>query len=112
MVIRQILSRVDDSVHICLHQLGNNVDILIIGGSRGLGHIKHLDNILVIEELEQADLTHDSLGIDQILESLRYLLDGNLAVINMIIGAAHDTISTMANLLDVLELLINAERRA
>ena len=111
MVVGQILPRVDDSMHISLHQLSYNVDILVVNRSRRLCHVKDFDNVLVIEEFEKADLTHDSLSVDQILKSLRYLLDGDLAVVHVIIGAADNTVCTVTDLLDVFKLLVDAESR-
>ena len=99
-------------MHVSLHQLRDDVDVLVVCGSRRLCHIQHLDNVLVVEEFQQADLTHDTLSIDQIFESLWYLFDGNLAVVHVVIGRAHDTIRAVTDLLDVFELLVHAESRA
>ena len=99
-------------MHVSLHQFCDDVDVLVVCGSRRLCHIEHLDNVLVVKEFQQADLTHDTLSIDQIFESFWYLFDGNLAVVHVVIGRAHDTIGTVTDLLDVLELLVHAESRA
>jgi hypothetical protein len=50
MIISQILSGVDDSVHIGLHQVCNNVDVLIAGGSWRLLNVDKPNNVFVVEE--------------------------------------------------------------
>jgi len=66
----------------------------------------------VVKELEEADLAHDSFGVDQILEGLRHLLDGNLDVVDVIISATYHTVRAMTDLFDVLKLLFDAESSA
>ena len=51
MVVGQVLSRVDYPVHVRLHQVRNNVDILVAGRARRFLHVHQADDILVIEEL-------------------------------------------------------------
>ena len=67
-------------MHVSLHQLRDDVDILEASLRGWLGHIEHLDDVLVVEEFEQADLSHDSFRIDQVLKGFRHLLNGNLLV--------------------------------
>ena len=80
VVIGQVLSGVNDTVHIGLHQLSNNVDVLIPSGRRWPGDIQNFDYIFVLKEFQKADFSNNTLGIDEILESLWHLLDGNLLV--------------------------------
>ena len=112
MIVSQVLSGVDNAVHIGFHQLGDNVDVLVIRLLWWLGYIKHFDDVFVVKELKQANLSHDTFCINEILEGLGHLLDGNFLVGDVIIGAADDTIGTVADLLNVLKLLIDAESRA
>jgi len=109
VIVGKVLSRVDHTVHICLHQLRNDIDIFEAGGGRWLRHIKHLDNVFMLEELKQTNLTHNSLGVDQVLEGLRNFLNRHLAVVDVIVSAADDTIGTVTDLLDELKLFFDAE---
>lgn len=112
MVVCQILSRVDHSVHISLHQFSDDVDILIPSHIGRLGHIKHLDNVLVVKEFEQANLSHNSLGVNKILESFWHFFDRDFAMAYMIVGTANHTVRSMTDLLDVLKFFLDAESRA
>ena len=99
-------------MHVSLHELCDDVDILVTGLVGRLRDIQDLDDVLVIEELEQSNLSHDTLGIDKIFESFRDFLDGNFLVRLMIISTADDTVGAMANLLDVLIVVVDTEGRA
>ena len=112
MVVCQILSRVDHSVHISLHQLSNDVDVLISCHVGRLGHIEHLDNVLMVKEFEQADFSHNSLRINKILESFWHFFYGYFAMADVIISTANHTVSAMTDLLDVLKFLLDAESGA
>ena len=50
MIIRQILPRVDNSMHICFHQVSDDVDIFITGGSWWFLNVNQTNNVLVIKE--------------------------------------------------------------
>lgn len=56
---------------------------------------------------EQFDFSDDSLGIDEILESLRHFLNGDLCLGLVIVGRAHYSIGTMTDLLYVFKLILN-----
>jgi hypothetical protein len=96
-------------MHVGFHELGDDIDVLIVSLLWRLGHVQHLDNILVVKEFEQTDLSHDTLCIDKILERLWHLLDSDFLVRDMVIGTTNDTVSAMADLLDILELFLDAE---
>ena len=51
MVIRQVLARVNDSMHVSLHKIGNNINILVARLLWWFLYVHETDNILVIEEL-------------------------------------------------------------
>lgn len=96
-------------MHIGFHELSDDIDVLIVSLLWRLGHVEHLDNILVVKEFEQTDLSHDTFRIDKILERLWHLLNSDFLVRDMVVGTTNNTVSTMANLLDILELLVDAE---
>lgn len=50
VVVRQVLSRVDHSVHVCLHQVRNDVDILVACLGWWLLHVYQPNDVLMIEE--------------------------------------------------------------
>lgn len=64
MVVSQILTRVDDTMHIRLHQIRNDIDIFIAGLARRFGNIDELNNVFMLEKFQKFDLTNDSLRID------------------------------------------------
>ena len=51
MVVSEILSGVDNSVHICLHQVCDDVDILKPCSSRWSLNIKQSNDIFMVKEL-------------------------------------------------------------
>ena len=50
MVIGQILSRVYHSVHVCLHQVRDDVDVFVASWSWRLLHVDQPDDIFMVEE--------------------------------------------------------------
>lgn len=109
VIIREVLSRVDHTVHISLHEFRDDVDVFEIGGLGRLGHVQNLDDVLVVEELEQTDLTHDTFRINQILKGLRHLFDGHFDAAFVVVCRAHHSVGAMADLLNVLKLLLHTE---
>ena len=77
MFISQFLSRINDTMHICFHKFGHNVDVFIASGCRRFQHIDQVDDVLLIEELQKFDFTNNTFGINEILESLWHFLDGD-----------------------------------
>lgn len=112
MVVGQILPRVNDSVHISFHQVRNDVDILVAGHGGWLLNVDESNDILVVEEFEQFDLTDNTFGVDQVFEGLGHLLDSDLGLDGVVECRADDTVRSMANLLDVLILVLHDERCA
>ena len=53
VLVRQHLLRMNQSVQICLHLFGDDIDILIVGHMRGFLDINEFDYVLVIEEFCQ-----------------------------------------------------------
>ena len=51
VVVRQVLPGVYDPVHICLHQVCNNIDIFVASGAWRFLHVYKPDDVLVVEEL-------------------------------------------------------------
>ena len=64
----------------------------------------------MVEEFEQLDFSDDTLGIDQVFEGFRHLLDSDLDFAFMVISAANYTVRTVSDLLDIFKLLFDAER--
>lgn len=110
VIIGEILSRVDHTVHIGLHELGDNIDIFIASWVRRSSNVKNLDNIFVLKEFQKADFSNNTLCIDKIFESLGNLFNGHLLVRLVIIGTAYNTICSVTNLFDVLKFVIDTER--
>ena len=77
MVISQVLPRIDNSVHVCFHQVRDDVNVLIACLAGRLGDINKGNDVLMLEEFQKFDFTHNSLCINQILEGLWYFLDSN-----------------------------------
>ena len=109
MVVFEVLSWVNDSVHVSLHQISDDVNIVEASWLWRLLHVDQADDIFMIEELQQFDFSNDSLRINQIFKSLGYFLDGNLSLDGVVKCWAHDTISTMSYLLDVLVFVLTQE---
>lgn len=51
VIIREILSGIDDSVEISFHELGDDVDVAVAGFVLWFEEIDHADDILVFEKL-------------------------------------------------------------
>ena len=109
MIVCKVLSGVNDAVHISFHKLCNDVDILEAGLSWWFGYIKYLDNVLMVKEFEQSNFSHNSLRIDQVFESIGYLLNSDFLLRSMVICAANYTICTVTDLLDVFILIFDPE---
>ena len=50
MIVSQILTRVDYTMHICLHQIRNDINVFIAGLAGWFGYVDELDNVLMVEE--------------------------------------------------------------
>ena len=50
VIIRQILPRIDNSVHISLHQVSDNIDIFVSGLGWWFLHIHKSNDIFMVEE--------------------------------------------------------------
>lgn len=64
VVISKILARVDDSMHVRLHQICNDVDIFVAGLGGRLCHIDQSDDVLMLKEFQKFDLSYDSLCVN------------------------------------------------
>jgi len=67
-------------VHISLHQIGDDVDVIEASWLWWLLHVDQADDIFMIKELQQFDFSDDSLCVDEIFKSLRHFLDCNLSL--------------------------------
>ena len=52
MIIGQVLPRIDDSVHIGLHQVSDDINVFIACRGWRLLHINQSNNVFVIKELQ------------------------------------------------------------
>lgn len=70
VVVSQILSRVNHSVHICLHQVCHDVDILETGWSWRLLDVYESDDVLMVKEFYRCLLERSGLNLLKSLISL------------------------------------------
>ena len=99
-------------MHISLHELGDDVDVFEPCLRGGFRDVQNLDDVFVIEELQELDFPDDTLRIDQVFKGLLDFLDRDFDLVLVVISAANDAISSMANLFDVFKLVLDNERRA
>ena len=109
MIIRQVLSRVYDSMHISFHQISNDIDILKTCGRGWLLNIDQTNDVLMVKVLQQLNLTHDSLRIYQILKRIRHFLDRYLILWRVIVSWTYYSVCTMSNLFDVFKFILDDE---
>jgi hypothetical protein len=50
MIVRKILSRVNNPVQVSLHELGYDVDIIVAGSCLGFQYVDQADNVFVLKE--------------------------------------------------------------
>lgn len=55
-------------MQICFHEFGDDVDVVVSGARVGLDEVDQRDDVLVLEEPQELDLSKDTLGIDEIFE--------------------------------------------
>lgn len=99
-------------MHVCLHQLSNDVDVLKARPGGWFRNVEDLDDVFMVEELKQLNLSDDTLRVDQVLESLGDFLDCNFDLGIVVKSAAHHTVRSMADLLDVFKFILDEERCA
>ena len=109
MVVGQVLSGVDDSVHVGLHQISDNIDVLVASLSRRSGHLEEVNDVLVVEELQKLNFSDDTLRIDQVFESLGDFLDGNFDLALVVISTADHTVRTVPDLFNIFKLFLDTE---
>ena len=64
VVISKILARVDDSMHVRLHQICNDVDIFVSSLCWRASNVDKSYDVLMVEKFEKFDFTNDSFGIN------------------------------------------------
>ena len=112
MVICQILSWINNPVHIGLHQVSYDINVFISSLCWRLLNVYKPNYIFVVKEFEKFDFSDNPFCINQIFESLWHFLYCNLCLDGMIKCGANDTIGTMANLFNIFILLIDNELSA
>lgn len=70
VVVGQVLPRVDDSVHVGLHQVGHDVDVLESCGSGWLLDVDESDDVLMVKEFYRCLLDEDCQNLLNSLISL------------------------------------------
>ena len=76
--VRELLARANDLVHVCLHELLNDVDFIEGLIITQLEHIQHIGDVLVALELPQElDLTQSPLGDDFPVKDLERMKEKN-----------------------------------
>jgi hypothetical protein len=109
VVVRQVLSWIDDSVHICLHKISYDIYVFISSFGGWFLNINKSNYVFVIEEFQKFDLSHNSFRINQVFEGFGNFLDGYFCFYRMVKGRADNSISSMADLLNVFVLIIYNE---
>lgn len=66
----------------------------------------------MVKELQQFDFTDNTFGVNQVLECFGNFFDCHLDLGIVVISRADDTVSAMADLLDIFEFFFDNERRA
>lgn len=64
MIVGQVLSRINDSVHIGLHKISNDVDIFVSSLRWRASNVDKCYDVLMVEKFEKFDFTNDSFGIN------------------------------------------------
>ena len=109
MVIRQILPRVDNSMHVSLHQFCNYVNVLKTRPRRRFRHVQNLNDVLMVKEFQQFNLSDDALSVDEIFESLWHFFDGDFDLSLVVISAADDAVCAMPDLFYVFKFVLDDE---
>eukprot|EP00355_Strombidium_rassoulzadegani_P007892 CAMPEP_0168620054 /NCGR_PEP_ID=MMETSP0449_2-20121227/6929_1 /TAXON_ID=1082188 /ORGANISM="Strombidium rassoulzadegani, Strain ras09" /LENGTH=106 /DNA_ID=CAMNT_0008661027 /DNA_START=610 /DNA_END=930 /DNA_ORIENTATION=- len=78
VVVGQVLPRVDHSVHVGFHQVSDDVNVLVASLCRRLLNVYQSDDVLMVEELEELDLSYDSLGVDEVFKGFGDFFNGYL----------------------------------
>ena len=73
VVVSQVLTTVDHSVHVCLHQVRNDVDVFEPTGSWWLLDVHEADDVLMVEELYTQLISDKRLNLLSSLISLTIL---------------------------------------
>lgn len=62
-------------MHVCFHQLCHNIDVFVASWGWWFKYIDQVNDILLVEEFEELDLSNDTLSINEVFKSLWYFLD-------------------------------------
>ena len=92
---------------VSLHQFSYDIDIIVSCPSVWFNDVHELDDIFMLKELEQLDLSENPLGIHEVFEGVLDLLDGDLLILEGVVAWANDSVGTMANLFDAFVALID-----
>jgi hypothetical protein len=112
MVVSEILSRIDDTVHVSFHEISYDIDIFIAGLCWGTSNIDEGNYVLMVEKFEELDFTHDSFGVNKIFKCLWYFFNRNFSFRVVVVCRTNYTVCAMTDLLNVLKLFFDYECRA
>ena len=106
----KLLLAVDQVMKVCLHELSNDVDVVISALFIWPLDVKEFNDILVFEELEDFDLSEDTLCIDGILKSLMNPFNGDFVLlVAVLVGGEHMAVRAGANAFLHEVLVINSD---
>lgn len=86
----------DDVVQVCLHELEEQIDILVVIGTDG---VVELDDVGVLELLQDLDLPVGALGIRRMLERIEDLLKRHHLLRRLVLHLPHVPVCARTHLL-------------
>jgi len=102
VVVREVLGA-DDSVHVCLHQLLNEINLRKRLIAARLLDIKDGDYVLMVEVSQQLHLTQSAQAEHGMIEGSN-LLNSNLLARRLVQGRTDNTVCTLAD--DILNIIL------
>ena len=112
VLIGKCLGAPDDLVQVRVHELIDDVDVVIFVFVGRFLNIPDCDDVLMPKMSEQFNLPQRPPRVRKILEGVSDLLDCHLLPSHQILCTANNPIGTLANGLDRLVLIINNELAA
>lgn len=96
---------------VCIHELHYEVDVReFVDRLLRRERIEKRDDVLVVDQLHDAQLAVSSFGVRCILERSAQLLDGHVLLEYFVVGRAHNALGAGADRAQILVALEHAER--
>ena len=105
------LLRVNDPVQVRFHQVCDYVDVFIACACCRAMHILQGNDVFMVEEAEQFDFSQDALGVYEVFKGVGDLFDCHFGVGFPVKGTHYDSVSALADFLDVLVATVYCEGR-